>query len=395
MKQKALIIGGGIAGPATALFLNRAGIAAEVYEARSATDEDAGFFLNIAPNGMNVLKTLGVDRQLEPDGFPATGITFFNRKGKQIGGLVVKWAELHRVLREEMGRQDIPLRFDKRFQGVTLLPGGGVRVQFEDGTTAQGALLLCCDGVYSRARRLVFPDAPKPSYLGMIDCGGFAYLPELRHLSGPQTMTFGKRAFFGYVVKPSGGVYWFSNVPWPKEPIRDGLSAYADEAWKERLLELHADDPDPISQIIQATPVTAMGRWPLRDLPPLPIWHKGPVCILGDAAHATSPAAGQGASMALEDAVVLGKCLRDVAEVEKAFAAFQSLRKARVEQVVREARRNSNRKIPHPIMGWVLDLLLPTFLKAGAHMAEQGYAYEVSWDEPVRKRDSNDAPATA
>ncbi len=50
--KKALIIGGGVAGPATALFLNRAGIAAEVYEARSATDEDAGFFLNLAPNGM-------------------------------------------------------------------------------------------------------------------------------------------------------------------------------------------------------------------------------------------------------------------------------------------------------------------------------------------------------
>ncbi len=145
-----------------------------------------------------MLKTLGLDRQLEPDGFPATGITFFNRNGKQIGaldnrldaerygmrGLVVKRAELYRVLREEMKRKAIPVRFDKKLRGVTVLPNGGVEVHFGDGTTARGDLLLGCDGVYSRARQLVFPESPKPAYLGMIDCGGFAHLPELRHLSG-------------------------------------------------------------------------------------------------------------------------------------------------------------------------------------------------------------------
>lgn len=409
MQRKALIIGCGITGPAVALFLKRAGLQAEVYEARSAAEEDAGFFLYMAPNGMNVLKTLGVDHLLEPEGFPATGITFFNRRGKQIGaldnsldgerygarGLVVKRAELHGVLRGEMKRRNIPVLFNKKFLDVTFPPTGGVRARFEDGTTAQGDLLLCCDGIYSRTRQLVFPESPKPSYLGMMDCGGFAYMPELRHLTGPQIMTFGQRAFFGYVVKPSGEVYWFSNVPWPHEPTRDELNDLANEVWKEKLLELHADDPDPIPRIIRSTPVDAMGKWPLRDLPPLPIWHKGPVCVLGDAAHATSPAAGQGASIALEDAVVLGKCLRDIADLEKAFATFQGLRKARVEQVVRQARRNSNRKIPHPIMGRILDLLLPFFLKAGARAAAQAYSYRVAWDAGVGESPSGELPAAA
>lgn len=399
--KKALVIGCGVAGPAIALFLKRAGLQAEVFEARSATEEDAGFFLNLAPNGMNVLKTLGIDRRLEQGGFPATGITFFNRVGHQIGaldnsldaerygarGLVVKRAELQGTLRSEVERQGIPISFDQKLTRVETPGGQGVVAHFEDGTHAQGDLLLCCDGIHSRTRQLVFPDAPKPAYLGMIDCGGFAYLSELRHLSGPQVMTFGKRAFFGYVVKPSGEVYWFSNVPWPEEPGRDELSAVSNDAWKERLLELHAHDPQPIPRIIRATPAEAMGRWPLRDLPALPIWHEGPVCVLGDAAHATSPAAGQGASMALEDAAVLGKCLRDLPDSEGAFAAFQSLRKARVEAVVRQSRRNGSRKIPHPVMGWVRDLSLPLFLKLGVREATRLYSHKVAWDEKVRAQE--------
>ena len=396
--KKALVIGCGIAGPAVALFLKRAGIDAEIYEARGETAQDAGFFLNLAPNGMNVLKTLGVAQRLERDGFAATGITFFNHRDKQIGaldsrldrerygvrGLIVKRAELHNALREGVQQQGIPIMFDKKLGGVECSGKRGVEVSFEDGTGAQGDLLICCDGIYSRTRQLVFPESPKPSYLGMVDCGGFAYLPELRGLSGPQIMTFGKEAFFGYVVKPSGEVYWFSNVPSPDEPSRAELSALSNDAWKARLLELHADDSDIILRIIHATSPSELGKWPLRDLPSLPLWHKGPICVVGDAAHATSPAAGQGASMALEDAVVLGKCLRDIPDVEIAFATFQKLRQARVEAVIQQARRNGSRKIPHPVMGWVRDLMLPFFLRLGTRAATQTYAYKVAWDNEVR-----------
>lgn len=399
--KKALIIGCGIAGPAVALFLKRAGLDTEVYEARSAAAEDAGFFLNLAPNGMNVLKTLGIDQRLEAEGFPATGISFFDRHGKQVGaldnsldaqrygarGLVVKRAKLQDVLRGEVERQGIPISFDKKLRDVDVIGEQGVVVHFDDGTSAKGDLLICCDGIHSRTRQLIFPESPKPSYLGMIDCGGFAYLPELRHLSGPQIMTFGKRAFFGYVVKPSGEVYWFSNVPWPKEPERNELSALSNEVWKERLLELHQDDPPAIPHIIRATPTDAMGKWPLRDLPALSTWHRGPVCVLGDAAHATSPAAGQGASMALEDAAVLGKCLRDLPDLERAFAAFQSMRQVRVEAVLQQARRNGSRKIPHPVMGWFRDLMLPFFLKSGAQEATRLYGYRVAWNEKVGEQE--------
>ena len=69
-KQKAILIGCGIAGPVLALFLQRIGMIAEIYEAQPATDDQAGSFLNVAANGLDVLKTLGLGDQLLAAGFP-------------------------------------------------------------------------------------------------------------------------------------------------------------------------------------------------------------------------------------------------------------------------------------------------------------------------------------
>jgi 2-polyprenyl-6-methoxyphenol hydroxylase-like FAD-dependent oxidoreductase len=395
-RTKVLIIGCGFAGTTLALFLEQAGIESEIYEAREASDLDAGAFLFLAPNGMNILKTLGLDGALEPEGIATTGITFYNRRGKEIGeldnrfdgerygarGHVLKRETIFNILRNEVERQGIPLHFGKRLERVAQAVAG-VQATFEDSTTATGDVLIGADGINSSTRQIILPNSPRPSYLGLVDTGGFANLPSLRHLTGPQHMVFGKRAFFGYVVKPSGEVFWFSNVPWEKEPSRAELNTIPDETWKNKLLELHRDDPEPVLEIIKATPARGLGKWPTRDMPALPLWYQGAVCVMGDAAHATSPSAGQGASMALEDAMVLGKCLRDIADSEKAFATFQGLRKTRVEALIGQARRNGSRKIPNPVMGFIRDVMLPQFLKVGAKGTHQTYAYKVNWSEKI------------
>jgi 2-polyprenyl-6-methoxyphenol hydroxylase-like FAD-dependent oxidoreductase len=190
-------------------------------------------------------------------------------------------------------------------------------------------------------------------------------------------MTFGRRAFFGHLAKPGGELYWFSNVAWPVEPRRGELQAIADDAWRRRLLELHGDAPAPIPDIIQAT-TGEIGKWAIYDLPSLATWHEGPVCLIGDAAHATSPHVGQGASLALEDAIVLTKCLRDVPNVEEAFATYERLRKDRVEALVKEARRTGDRKAPsNRVTRRIRDLVLPFFLKLGVKNTRPVYAYKV------------------
>jgi 2-polyprenyl-6-methoxyphenol hydroxylase-like FAD-dependent oxidoreductase len=68
--------------------------------------------------------------------------------------------------------------------------------------------------------------------------------------------------------------------------------------------------------------------YPIYDISTRPIWHKGPVVLVGDAIHAVSPGAGQGASLAIEDAIVLAKCLRDGEDHALAFATHERLRRA-------------------------------------------------------------------
>ncbi|MGA0559888.1 FAD-dependent oxidoreductase [Larkinella sp. VNQ87] len=392
--RKALIIGCGIAGPVMALFLQEAGIESEIYEAQTAPRDEAGAFLNLAPNGVNILKTLELDQWLSVAGFHSAGMDFFNGRGKLLAQLesedeeerfgsrnvVIKRGQLQRILRDEAVRRNIPIHWGKKITG--LQPGGfqGIVAKFEDGSEAAGTFLVGCDGIHSRTRQLIFPRAPQPVYTGLIDCGGFAQCPPGLSTSGAMQMIFGRKAFFGYIPKSDGEVYWFSNIPRPAEPTRQELNALSDHDWRQQLLHHHATDPAFIAEIIQATP-GEIGKWPVYDLPSLPSWHKGPVCLIGDAAHATSPHSGQGASLALEDAAVLARCLRDSLDTETAFATFVQLRKERVEKIVRQARRTGNSKaLSNPVAIWLRDRLLPFFIRMGAKSAEPVLAYKVNWE---------------
>jgi 2-polyprenyl-6-methoxyphenol hydroxylase-like FAD-dependent oxidoreductase len=361
--------------------------------------DDAGAFLNLAPNGVNVLKELGVTHRLD-SGFPSQSIHFFNSKGERIGeldsrheeqrygaqNLMMKRGLLHKALREELLDQGIRMEFGKRLKDIEVTDEQTVIAHFEDGTTAQGDFLIGCDGLHSRTRRIMLPDGPAPAYTGVVDCGGYSQLPGPEGASlksaGAQQMIFGKAAFFGYIGKPDGEVWWFSNVAWPQEPSREELKAIHDDDWMQRVLALHANDPAPIPEIIRGLK-DSLGKWPIYDMPPLPTWHKGPICLTGDAAHATSPHAGQGASLAIEDAVVLAKCLRDIPKLDLAFATFQALRKERVEKIVEQGRRIGDRKIPGPLMGWFRDRMLPFFLKAGTAQLAPIYSYKVDWKTKV------------
>jgi 2-polyprenyl-6-methoxyphenol hydroxylase-like FAD-dependent oxidoreductase len=112
----------------------------------------------------------------------------------------------------------------------------------------------------------------------------------------------------------------------------------------------------------------------------MPRWHSGRVCLIGDAAHATTPGAGQGASLALEDAMVLAQCIRDIDDPEAAFAAFERARRSRVETIVKESRRTGSTKaVSGPIGEWVRDRVLPFLLRLGTAAQERHYAHRITW----------------
>lgn len=397
-RKKALIIGCGVAGPVVALFMKRAGIEADIYEAQPTPDDYAGLFLNVSSNGLDVLRTLGIHAAVAAEGFVCPHMILWSGRGKRLGkvrngappeqgvaSVVIKRGVLQRILRDAALREGVRIHFGKQLTSITKADGQGVVASFADGTTATGDFLIGCDGLHSRTRQLIDPSAPAPSYTGLISCGGFSYDTSVAPTPGTQHFIFGERAFFGYLAKPDGEIYWFSNLAYPGTPRRSDLEAIPQEEWQNRLLELYSNDQPFIQEIIRATRGD-IGRYPIYDIPTVPHWHVESVVLLGDAAHATSPSAGQGVSLALEDAIVLAQCVRDIPHLEDAFAAYERLRRKRAEKIVQASRRTGSTKVAaNPLARWLRDLMMPVILKLLGNSSSLNwlYSYKVAWDEPV------------
>ncbi len=238
----------------------------------------------------------------------------------------IRRADLYGALRAVAIERGIPIEFGKRLAGYAER-SGRVTATFDDGTTAEGDLLVGADGIRSRTRDVLNPGGPAPTYLGLLNAGGFTTSPvgvELDPTPGMMHMAFGRRAFFGWTAAPDGSVWWFANPP-RKQPVEPG--DFTPESWRAYLIDLFAADDLPAAAIIRATDV-AIGPWNTDDLRRVPVWHADRVVLAGDAAHAVAPSSGQGASMAIEDAVVLGRCLAERGDdVPGALAAYEQIRR--------------------------------------------------------------------
>jgi FAD-dependent urate hydroxylase len=391
--RTALVIGGGIAGPATAMALVKAGIDARVYEARPDGSDDAGVMITLAANGIDALRTLGADGPALAAGFPTPGITLLNHTGKRLGvatsgghlpdGTVshtMRRADLYRALQEQAVARGITVRRGRRLRTAREHPSG-VQAVFDDGSTAEADVLIGCDGIYSTVRRLIDPAAPAPRYSGLLTTGGYADGVTVPAPAGGYEMIFGKQAFFGYTLAPGGQVWWFVNIPRAREPGRGELAGISTAQWRACFAGLYAEDAGPALEIITGTPEFA-SPWPIHTMPRLPRWHRGRMIVIGDAAHAPSPTSGQGASLSIEDAVVVATCLRDQNTPDAAFAAFERARRARVEKIVKAAARMNSAKAPGPAGRFMRDLVLPAVLRATANAksARQVYEHHVDWD---------------
>ncbi|MGG7664335.1 FAD-dependent monooxygenase [Dyadobacter sp. BHUBP1] len=392
--MKAIIIGCGIAGPAMALALQKVGVQAVIYEAREVPDDTEGAFLGISPNGLNILKEYIALDEILIDYTPGK-IRFFNARNKAIGVIdnaeqrsrygsetvQVKRGLVNGALRRAAQRAGIPIEFGKRLVSIAQ-PEGAVTVSFADGSTAEGDLLIGCDGIHSAVRRAILPNAPEPEYTGLLSTGGFTRLDELALPADAIRMTFGERGFFAYAVSTQGEIWWFNNIAQKTAPQRHELSQSELAVLKKRLVALHKNDPEPIVSIIERAHTIEI--YPIYDIPFLDQWHQGRVCLIGDAARATAPHIGQGASLALEDTLVLAQCIRDLADLQAAFARFQSLRQARVQAIIQQARKVGDSKtVPNRFQQFFRDLLLPFFVKLEARKMDWVYGYRVDWHKKL------------
>lgn len=334
-----LIVGGGVAGCAAALALERAGARPTVYESHPTSTEDLGAFLIIQSGGVQVLSELGVLDAVDehaatlneicvqsPDG----SRTFVQRPLANADSLsyrLVSRGRLCQILQEHAVSRGIHIRRDGRIDAVRG-DLGSARATLEDGTVLEASLAIGADGLRSRLRSAINKDGAEPRYVGQRLFWGFN--ADTSH-GEPYSMhvAAGEGSAFGY-IPTNRGTSWFARVTGP-ELTRDEI---ASPDFGKLLFEHLVGVPAQIAESSSEMLVTNS-----YDLPWVKNWSAGGVLLLGDAAHAAAPATGQGASLALEDGLVLGKAVRDHGTLADAVAAFETARRDRAQaNIVASAR---------------------------------------------------------
>ena len=155
----------------------------------------------------------------------------------------------------------------------------------------------------------------------------------------------GSTAAFGFAVSPAGQTYWFARVPGEKPLRATEIAATTSAQWRDLLVRLLRKDSTPAADIVAATKQELLVT-NARDLPGLDQWRTERMIMIGDAAHAASPATGQGASMAIEDAVVLAKALRDTENLSDGLALYEQIRRPRVTANIANSARMTVNRMP-------------------------------------------------
>jgi 2-polyprenyl-6-methoxyphenol hydroxylase-like FAD-dependent oxidoreductase len=366
-----VICGAGVAGLTLAIRSAQLGRKSIVLEARSESAVSTeGVFLTLAPNGMNGLKAIDCFAEVKAAGIVTTGIELRNARGKRLAcveqsdherefgapSVTLGRGQLLAILVAHARSAGVDVRFDARLMEANE-QRGKIALRLSTGESVEADILVAADGLRSTVREKLFPEYPGARFTGLIGTGGTAEA-SIADTGGVMRMTFGDSAFFGYIKVDARPLYWFNSYG-ANEP-GDG-KVEDPEAYAEAIFAMHANDPEPNGTILRRA-----GRLERNYPPKLPSWHRGRVVLVGDAAHAVGPHAGQGASMAIEDALVLAACMEEERDCEHAFSRYESLRSKRIEKVVELTRANSApKRLGNKLAILVRDLLLPFLIPLG------------------------------
>jgi len=351
-KLHILVIGAGIGGLTTTLALQRAGFRVSVFETAPEFGE-IGAGLTIASNGSIVLQHLGLGPVLERyASMPACGAVRHFRDGRTLVHVPhgaptarkfgapycqIHRADLHAGLVAAVQAIDpkcIHLRHT--FTGLTE-SADGIAAHFADGSSATGALLIGCDGIRSTVRATLF-GAAEPEFAGFAAWRGMVAIDALPD---------------GW-IDPDTAIYVGPGLYITRYKVRRGkllnyvamvrTDEWAEEGWAvpSTLADVQrafADFNEHVQKILAATPPDQCYRWGIFDREPLECWSAGRAVLLGDAAHPMCPFLGQGAVMAVEDSMILARCLAAEPAVEPALHRYEATRMARVALVSAESRR--------------------------------------------------------
>lgn len=324
-----IICGAGIGGLTVAIALQRRGLEAHVFEA-AAELRAVGAGIWVPTNAMRVLAQLDLAEEVAGAGDPVDFIELADARVGELKAIDLRElaelygersvgihrAELQRILVEALRPETLHL--DRRV--VEVREGSdGVMVRFEDGGEELGRLVVAADGLRSNLRQQLFPNSSlrysgQSAYRAAVE----ARLPD--ELRGRSREIWGPGCRFGFTAVGPDLVYWYATWDTPA-----GKNDQPGEA-RQRLEYFAEIFPDPVPDLIAATPDEALLRTDLYDLQPLKSWHRGRTVLLGDAAHASTPNLGQGGAQAIEDAYALARCLAEQPSLERALREYEALR---------------------------------------------------------------------
>src|SRR5215471_268120 len=343
------VVGAGLGGLTVAGFLQRAGFATTVYE-QAPTFSRIGAGIILSANATKVLRRLGVEPDLVEAGIKAecyisrawdTGATqyeiwFDAESERRFGGIYlnVHRGDLHAVLEKAVAPGSIA--FDHRLIDLQDT-GGGVRLVFENGTSAEADLVIGADGIRSKVRDVLLgPELPR--FVSMVAHRAIFPARRLDGFKIPDcTKWWGRdRHILAYfMTHKRDEVYVIGVVPaasWDSD-------ATSLPSRRENLVEAFGDFHGDLLRVLEA--VDDVSVWPIYDRARNDRWSGGRLVLLGDACHPVPPFMAAGGAMAVEDAAILSRCLTTFDHQAAAFRCYEATRIPRVGDVQRISLENS------------------------------------------------------
>jgi len=342
MPSKILIVGAGIGGLTAALALQKFGFKVQVFE-QAPELKEIGAGVVVTPNAMHALNFLDVGDAICAMGSSpgetytrhyATGEVLEVRPSgadleKKFGAPYFQShrADLHDELKKAVVSNDPDCVFLNHACSEVTQDGDTVTATFKNGKSYTGDVLIGSDGNASAVRSSVFGHEDV-NYTGQVAYRALIpseYVKDMLENQDKRLYIGPGRMFLQYYIR--------------RDEILNVIGIAREKKWQDEgwaipgevseFQELYADFHPFVSELIGKIPAGNLFKWGLRDRDPMPEWVKGRVATLGDAAHPMTPFLGQGACMAIEDGMVLGRCFEKYSDVHEALRAYEVARKSR------------------------------------------------------------------
>ena len=308
----------------------------------------------LSPNALRILDALDIYEKIKPRGFEFTNLYFYadkpldtyefgDREKYQYDALRIYRYELIDVLLTAVKEKDISIEYGKKFTQILTESETKVTWEFEDGQTAQAACLVGADGIHSRVRKYLYPDL-EPRFTNAVGVTAAVPTSQLTGTDGyemPVTIMNPKHGAFVIAKQlPDGSEVLIGKQKRAAELDREGWNKLLnDKQWCIEFLREGAESfPEIVQSSVSNIPLNKINLWPFYMVPKLDTWASkhSRVAILGDAAHAIPPTAGQGINQAFEDVYIYSLIFSKYQQhnLEHGLKVWQKGRQERVDRVL-------------------------------------------------------------